>query len=148
MSLTGHCSCTSAWQQQRRWAPSLALVTSCGNECGRQEKFGERSSEYAGTLINMGIVYQRKGDLDRAAELFEQSADITKVQHSLCAADSHYSCCVQEVNGEQSRAYGGKLVNTAQVLMRKGDHNRALPMLQQACGIFEVPCDCPQVLPC
>ena len=58
------------------------------------------------------------------------------------------SCCVQEVEGERSNNYGISLNNTAYVLNRKGDHSRALPMLQQACGIFEVPCDCPQVLPC
>ena len=54
---------------------------------------------------------------------------------------------MQEIKGEQSTDYGGKLVNTATVHMQKGDFSRALPMLQQACAIFEVPCNCPQVLP-
>ena len=58
------------------------------------------------------------------------------------------SCCVQEVEGERSQDYGTSLVCTAKVLKNKGDHSRALPMLQQACGIFEVPCNCPYFLPC
>ena len=55
---------------------------------------------------------------------------------------------MQEVHGERSKSYGVNIGNIARVLMRKGDHSRALPMLQQACGIFEVPYDCPQVLLC
>ena len=58
------------------------------------------------------------------------------------------SCCVQEVEGERSQSYGGSLNSTAQVLYKKGDHSRALCMLQQACGIYEVPCNCPYFLPC
>ena len=58
------------------------------------------------------------------------------------------SCGVQEVEGERSQSYGGSLNSTAYVLYKKGDHSRALCMLQQACGIFEVPYDCPQVLLC
>jgi tetratricopeptide (TPR) repeat protein len=67
---------------------ALSMVAPCGNECARQEEYGEGSSEYAKTLSSMGVVYLRKGDLDRAAELFEEYADIIKVHHSQCAAHS------------------------------------------------------------
>ena len=66
----------------------LSLVTSCGTECTRQENYSERSSEYEKPLMGMGVVYMHKGDLDRAAELCEQSADIIKVHQPQHAADS------------------------------------------------------------
>ena len=67
---------------------ALSMVAPCGNECARQEKYGERSAEYANPLNDMGMLYHQKGDLDRAAEIFEQSADITKVHQPQHAADS------------------------------------------------------------
>ena len=58
------------------------------------------------------------------------------------------SCCVQEDKGERSKEYGISLGNLGNVLEKKGDYIRALPMLQQACVIFEVACDCPKVVLC
>ena len=72
----------------RKVGATLSMFAPCGNACARQEKYGERSSEYAETLNFMGGVYKGKGDLDRAAELFEQYADIIKVHQPQHAAHS------------------------------------------------------------
>ena len=36
------------------------------------------------------------------------------------------SCCAQKVEGERSKDYGGMLVNTVRVLMKKGCHCKRL----------------------